>query len=115
MTHSLLPGIFLPVKICTMPRRPRPRSIGAAVKAARLAKGWSQARLARLLEVPEATVQNWESGRTEPRFTLYARMCLLFGWPLPYAADSGNSVTPEYLAEPSWPRPLVVAAVAAVG
>lgn len=36
-------------------------------------KGWSQAKLAALLDVSPSTIFNWESGRFDPRFS-QARM-----------------------------------------
>ncbi len=38
-------------------------SIGAAIKAARQAKGWDQGELASMVEVTRETVSRWETGR----------------------------------------------------
>lgn len=68
-------------------KRP-PASLGQAIKAARRELGWSQAKLARELDTSEKNVSNWEAGRNLPSHPLYSRMCLLFGWPLPYSGKS---------------------------
>ena len=43
------------------------QTTGAAIKAARLAKGWSQAELAESIGVRQETVSGWECGRMVPR------------------------------------------------
>ena len=98
-------------------RRPRgrPKSLGQAIREAREALGWSQAKLARMLEVPESSVRNWESGRNLPSHPHYARMCLLFSWSLPY---SGESSTARESSFPGWPmlsEPSVLASAGAGG
>jgi ribosome-binding protein aMBF1 (putative translation factor) len=77
-----------------------PPSLAEAIREARLANGWSQSKLARLLDTPESSVQKWESGRNLPSHPHYARMCLLFGWPLPY---SGESSTARKITLTDWP------------
>jgi ribosome-binding protein aMBF1 (putative translation factor) len=64
-----------------------PQTLAQAIRAARKEHGWSVPKFARLLETQEKNVRNWESGRNQPSHVLYARMCLLFGWPLPYSSD----------------------------
>ena len=64
-----------------------PHTLAQAIRAAREREGWSQSKFARMLETQEKNVRNWESGRNEPSHHLYAQMCLLFGWPLPYSND----------------------------
>lgn len=41
----------------------------SSLKELRERKGWSQAKLAALLDVSPSTVFNWESGRFDPRFS----------------------------------------------
>jgi transcriptional regulator with XRE-family HTH domain len=67
-----------------------PRSLAEAIRREREQREWSQSKLARMLDTPEKNVKNWEGGHTLPSFGLYARMCLLFGWPLPYSGDRPN-------------------------
>jgi transcriptional regulator with XRE-family HTH domain len=93
----------------------RPGTIAEAIKTERLERGWSQSQLARRLDVPETNVRNWERGRTEPRFSLYARMCLLFGWELPYASTPGKRATPEKLTRPVRGMPVPTEVLAAAG
>lgn len=45
----------------------RPFSLGARLRALRERCGMSQIDLARVLDVPVDSVQNWEQDRTEPR------------------------------------------------
>lgn len=90
-----------------MKRRPTsedvPESLAEAIKAGRAERGWSQSKLARLLEATETSVQTWESSRGYPSFALYSRMCLLFEWPLPY---SGDSPTARESSFADWPSAL---------
>lgn len=67
-----------------------PRSLGEAIRAERTRRSWSQSKLARLLETSEKNIHNWESGKVFPSYPLYARMCLLFGWELPYTEEGQN-------------------------
>jgi DNA-binding XRE family transcriptional regulator len=69
-----------------MPRTREPQTLAEAIKAEREKRGWSQSKLARKLDTGEKNVKNWEAGK-RPSFPLYARMCLLFEWPLPYSGD----------------------------
>jgi ribosome-binding protein aMBF1 (putative translation factor) len=67
-----------------------PQTLADAIRRERERREWSQSKLARMLDTPEKNVKNWESGNTLPSFGLYARMCLLFEWSLPYSGDSDN-------------------------
>lgn len=64
-----------------------PETIGQAIREARKGHGWTQAQLARRLQVTEKQINNWESGRHEPSFSMFARISLLFEWVLPYSAE----------------------------
>jgi transcriptional regulator with XRE-family HTH domain len=78
-----------------------PQSLAEAIRAARTERGWSQSKLARVLDTTEQSVHNWESGKY-PSHHWYAQLCLVFGWPLPY---SGNSSTAREVSFPEWPMP----------
>jgi transcriptional regulator with XRE-family HTH domain len=45
----------------------------------REAKDWSQAKLAAQLDISPSTVFNWESGRSEPRFSQARAVAALLG------------------------------------
>jgi DNA-binding transcriptional regulator YiaG len=47
-------------------KKPKPRPLGELIKLLRQAKGWSQERLARELEVSHITVYRWERGTSIP-------------------------------------------------
>ena len=42
--------------------------------------GWSQVTAAREIDVSLATIQNWESGKTKPRWPEFLLCCAAFGW-----------------------------------
>ena len=93
-------------------KRP-PASLAQAIKAARLDRGWSQAKVARQLDTSEKNVSNWEAGRNLPSYPLYSRMCLLFGWPLPYAA--GTRLRPGMRVPADWGAALAPSGLALTG
>jgi transcriptional regulator with XRE-family HTH domain len=78
-----------PMKGTASSKRP-PRSLADAIRRERKDRGWSQSRLARELGTTEQTIRNWESGKKFPNHPTYQRVCLLFGWPLPYSGDRPN-------------------------
>jgi transcriptional regulator with XRE-family HTH domain len=49
--------------------------------------GYSQSKLARLIDTDEKNVRNWEKGRNRPSLPLLLRLHVLFGVPLPYSLD----------------------------
>ena len=51
------------------------------LRAARLAKGWSRAKLARAMGVGEGTIMKWERASNAPGFECYLFLCVLFDWP----------------------------------
>lgn len=53
---------------------------GEAVKAAREAKGWTQAELAARIGVSYSTVQKWEGPGQEPKLGQVQRVQRVFGW-----------------------------------
>jgi len=67
----------------------------------------SRARLARALEVTEATVENWEKGENEPAIQSMERMCSLFGYGLPWLdwdpSDNGTPLRPGSSVLSGWP------------
>ena len=66
----------------------------------------SDLKLARVLETTEKNVRNWESGRIYPSWPHYVRMCLAFGWPLPYGGgEPQEQATPPFLAGKRSPSP----------
>lgn len=85
-------------RLAPAPRR-RPRTLAEAIVKARLERDMSQADLAQELSTTELNIRRWESGRTKPSLPMYARMCMLFGWELPYAASSRKSATPDKLGD----------------
>lgn len=80
----------------------RPHSLGEAILAEMTARGWTQYELARRLETREKNVRNWIKGSHAPSHPMYVRLCLLFGWPLPYSDDS---TTGRYPGLPGHPMP----------
>jgi DNA-binding transcriptional regulator YiaG len=64
-----------------------PLRLEAWIKMQRRRLGYSQAKLARLLETDEKNVRNWETGRNRPSLPLLLRIHVLFGVPLPYSLD----------------------------
>jgi transcriptional regulator with XRE-family HTH domain len=92
----------------TQRARKRPQSLAEAIRQEREDRQWSQSKLARMLDTPEKNVKNWEGG-TLPSFPLYARMCLLFGWPLPYSSNRPNPGYADPDASVISDEPLVVA------
>lgn len=79
-----------------------PTSLAAAIHEARTEAGWTQWELAVKLSTRENNVRNWESGRNTPSHAHYSRMCLLFGWSLPYSEDRA---TARKLGRPGWVSP----------
>lgn len=53
--------------------------IGDRIKRARLARGWSQSRLAKALGKAQTAVSSWEVGRTEPSRSEAARIAGFLG------------------------------------
>lgn len=53
----------------------RPVRIGNAIRAARLARGLSQAQLAETLGVHRTTVGDWERGTSSPLLTELGPLC----------------------------------------
>lgn len=62
-------------------------------------RGWKQWDLAKNLDTREKNVRGWLKGVHQPSHVLYVRMCLLFGWPLPYSSEGP---TPDKLTRPAW-------------
>jgi ribosome-binding protein aMBF1 (putative translation factor) len=58
-------------------RRGRVAINGAAVRAARKARGWKPSRLAAELDISEKTLSRYESGATEPRWQEVATLAVL--------------------------------------
>ena len=52
---------------------------GTKLIEARLRKGWSQEKMAEMLEVGLATVQRWEHGESEPCGYNRQRLCEVLG------------------------------------
>lgn len=59
----------------------RPSSLGDRIRLVRTAWGWSQARLARELKVPQQSVSCWERGQHPPVGSAMASLLRLFGLP----------------------------------
>lgn len=88
-----------------------------AFKSARIKAGLTQEEAARELEVTTSTVRNWERGRFGPRYNELRRVCLRFGWVLPWSAPerSAQRATPEKRGRAGWPIPVGPNDLAAVG
>ena len=69
----------------TYRHQPQPLDIAAWVRDNRSRMRWTQADLARRLQVATVTVTSWESGARVPRYEMAVRMSLLFNAPLPGA------------------------------
>lgn len=59
-----------------------PMTIGARIRAARRARGWSQQQLADAVGAVQTTVSSWERGRTEPGRDDTVRIASKLGIPL---------------------------------
>ena len=59
----------------------QPASLGDRIRLVRTAWGWSQARLARELKVPQQSVSCWERGEHPPVGSALASLLRLFGLP----------------------------------
>lgn len=57
-------------------------TIGGRIRTARMARGWSQARLADAIGKEQTTVSSWERGRTEPGRDDVVRIASKLGIPL---------------------------------
>lgn len=65
-------------RLCTVDARRVRRAIGAAIRQAREARGWSQLRLCAACAVSQATLSRWESGEGSLRVEdLYRVACAL--------------------------------------
>lgn len=58
-------------------------AFGTKVREAREARGWSQDKLARELDLHHNTVAAWELGKSEPRLTQFMKVAEVFRWRLP--------------------------------
>jgi transcriptional regulator with XRE-family HTH domain len=67
-----------------MPAPPPEGYFGQWLKAQRADAGLSQEQLAHELGCTRNTIQNIESGRTNPRHVVFVRAMEFFGVPLPY-------------------------------
>ena len=54
------------------------RQLGTAIRAARLAVGWTQLRLAQALSISRPDVARWESGRVRPGLKRQWQILALF-------------------------------------
>jgi DNA-binding XRE family transcriptional regulator len=63
-------------------------------RESRLGKGWTQEAAAREIGVTLKTVQNWESGKHEPRWTELLKVSSAFGWELSVVKEMGWSLFP---------------------
>jgi transcriptional regulator with XRE-family HTH domain len=62
-------------------------SLGSRIRAARVAKGWSQAKLGAAVGKAANTIWSWETGRTEPTRDDVARTASRLGVPLAELED----------------------------
>ena len=91
-------GHICPVILTAMTQRHHPSgppriSLERWIKVQRMSLGYTQAKLARILETEEKNIRNWESGRNRPSLPLLLRLHVLFGEPLPYSLnDSATRV-----------------------
>jgi transcriptional regulator with XRE-family HTH domain len=54
-----------------------PNNFADVVHATRVARGWTQAELAKLLAVTNVTISRWEKGRVEPSASLWEKFLAL--------------------------------------
>lgn len=54
-------------------------TLGEKIKAARLAKGYTQRQLAEILNAKNTTLCNWESGLNKPDADMIAKICTVLG------------------------------------
>lgn len=91
-------------------------SIAERISEARLARGWSQQRLANAIGTTRSACSQWESGRSLPNIHNLAQIAVLLRVPFEWLAtgrgtrqllvnisDSGNSSADEYQVT-RWPR-----------
>lgn len=83
-------------------------NIGARIKQARTAKGWSQTDLAAQASVSQPTVANWENGAHAPRHAMLSSLAALLGtpqsWLLGEAQDAPASpVIHHHVPVLDWP------------
>lgn len=73
-----------------------PRTIGEAIRKARVERGLSQNALARELLSDPKTVSGWENGHHDPEMEAFLKLSRIFGWPLPFdpAQDDDGEVVP---------------------
>lgn len=60
-------------------REYHPAMLETRIREARTQRGWSQADLARRMNVAQPTVSGWEAGRKAPRTNLMARLARILG------------------------------------
>lgn len=79
------------------------KRLGAAIKAARIARGETQEQTARNMGVPLRAFSRWETGANAPRGASELIVFRYFGWPHRLLDDSTNNVwypeIPPYLRE----------------
>jgi transcriptional regulator with XRE-family HTH domain len=63
--------------------------LSAAIRIARIARGWSRTKLAAELGTSESLIGKWENGRTQPSMRQFRNLCLVFGWHL----DTGRKLS----------------------
>lgn len=74
-------------------------TIGARIRAARLARGWSQQQLADAVGAVQTTVSSWERGRTEPGRSDTVRIASKLGIPLEDIEQALRSERPKLIRE----------------
>ena len=62
-----------------VPKSSRPKSLGARIRVIRIAWGWTQARLAIELGVPQQSISAWEHDKNPPMGSAMANLLRLFG------------------------------------
>lgn len=74
----------------------RHERFGRRLAEIRLAAGWTQEELAARLDMPAATVQNWEQGRTQPTWEGAVKAADALGISLEeFVAEPGSMVRPR--------------------
>ena len=49
------------------------------LKAARVNAGYTQAQVAKILDVSVSSIKNWEAGKTYPNLSTFEKLCELYG------------------------------------
>ena len=75
--------------------KPNKAEVGARIRSARAAKGWTQKHLAAQVQVEPITVSRWERGATTPDFNALSLISEATGRPLSYFLGENEPAAAE--------------------